>query len=313
MKLARKSILTLAAILIAAVLTVSVFAPAATASDLTTDTGLTSSGAVTWNDTDRILTVTDSSDIDITGAGTFNSTFPIKLIIQTDITVTWKAYGTNTASGALITIPANGSDDDAEFRVELGNGNLLKNVGPVIENKSTIPVSIISGTLESTNDRTNTVYSKGNVSVGNNVTKIIASGDNSVGVYAENNVNVINGAKIEANEPKGKAVYSKSGNITLDGTATDIKATQGGPAVEARNGDVTIMSSNVVVSGGSGTAIRASGSVVTNGASTTGAVEANYDYPASTGEGSGSGMGCDAGFGAGGLLLLAGTALLGRG
>jgi hypothetical protein len=312
MKLARKSILTLAAILIAAVLTVSVFVPAATAYNIRTapddlQTTTDPNGFWEYDVDDEVLTVKQSGSITITG----DIKDPISLKIEdgvNGVAVIWKATTSSAlnVTADLITI-SDTTSTGSSFKVDLDGGESLLSQGPILVNNSAnVSIQIEGGTLKSTGTRTNTVYSKGEVSVESG-TEIIASGNNSVGVYAENDVEV-DGATITANGTKGKAVYSKKGDITLDGGAV-LEADKGGPVVEARGGGVTVNLVNIIESG-HGVAIRASESVIfTFPRSWSGVVEANYDYST---EGSGGG-GCDAGFGAGGLLLLAGTALLGRG
>jgi hypothetical protein len=137
-----------------------------------------------------------------------------------------------------------------------------------------------------------------------------SGGEDCVGVYVRKGDVTVSGtngtAQILADDNGGVAVFVREGDVTLN-TAV-LSANDGGPVVEARKGNVTVAAGVTVYAGsGTGTAIRASGTITDNGANITGKQLSNYNYNPS----GGSSGGCDAGFGGlFGILALAGTALI---
>jgi autotransporter family porin len=132
---------------------------------------------------------------------------PITLVVKrADAVVTWKATGDVDAEGDLIAI----GDESVPFTgfvVEVGDGNELKNTGNVFRNLSDTPITITSGTLESSGGIV--IISEGEEAVTINGGDILATGVNGPGVMSG-----VNGAD-------RTAVYAV-GDVTVDSAAADV-------------------------------------------------------------------------------------------
>jgi uncharacterized protein (AIM24 family) len=176
-------------------------------------------------------------------------------------------------------------------------------------------VTVTDATIEVDSADSAGVYAQeGNVIIKGATVINVSDGEDCVGVYAKKGKVTIEGdAVIKADDKGGVAVYSENGDVTLDNNA-NLSADKGGPVVEARKGNVTVAAPGVTVNAGSaaGVAIRASGTITTDGGATvTGTEKPNYNYNPPASPGSSSSSGCDAGFGGlFGILALAGTALI---
>jgi hypothetical protein len=237
----------------------------------------------------------EDADIDITGDTSNQLT--IGTMAESYSAIYSKGDGNITVTGAsgnahTTSITVSGGDNAAIYNE---NGDVTINHATIeVHHAGSSAVNALEGTVMINGD-----------------TLISVQGDNSAGVYAHNGVVTVEGnAQIIADGEGGVAVYSAHGDVALGGTVM-LTAIDGGPVVEARGGGVTVGQSVMVNAGSaSGIAIRASGDITVDPANTAGIMGTkvpNYDYDPDVPT---SSSGCDAGFGFGALVPLAGAALI---